>query len=160
MASYAVNNYYAELEQALEVIAELVRVSGFTARVVADHNGLVDRNVAWAAGIGSYGKNANLLLPNAGSWFVLGAVVTDAELAPTQAPVVDQCGPCTRCIDECPTQAIVAPGVVDARRCIAWLVQSDGMIPAELREAIGDRLYGCDECQEVCPPNRLSLIHI
>ncbi len=154
IARYATDNFYAELEDGLEVIADKVRGAGFQARVIADQNGLVDRNVAWSAGLGSYGKNANILLPEVGSWFVLGAVVTDAELTTTGPPVNDQCGPCTRCIDECPTQAIVAPGVVDANRCIAWLVQSDGIIPNQFREAIGDRLYGCDECQEVCPPNR------
>lgn len=154
VARYATRDYYAELERGLEAIAEQLRAHGFSARVVADQNGLVDRNVAWSAGIGSYGKNANLLLPDAGSWFVLGAVVTNAKLATTGPPVSDQCGPCTRCIDECPTGAILAPGVVDATRCIAWLVQSDGPLPLEFREAIGDRLYGCDECQEVCPPNR------
>src|SRR5690606_3900305 len=75
---------------------------------------------------------------------------------PSPAPVDDGCGSCTRCIDSCPTGAIVAPGVVDARRCLAWLVQAPGPIPAEHRVAMADRIYGCDDCQEVCPPNRLA----
>jgi epoxyqueuosine reductase len=84
---------------------------------------------------------------------VLGSVVTDAEL-PADEPVADGCGSCTRCISGCPTGAIVAPGVVDAARCLAWLVQAPGSFPRELRVDLGDRLYGCDECQVVCPPNR------
>jgi epoxyqueuosine reductase len=81
-------------------------------------------------------------------------VVTDAPLETATEPVADGCGTCVRCIDACPTGAIVAPGVVDARRCLAWLVQARGSFPVEHREALGDRLYGCDDCQEVCPPNR------
>jgi epoxyqueuosine reductase len=85
---------------------------------------------------------------------VLGSVVTDAPLDPSPGPVPDGCGTCTRCLDACPTAAIVAPGVVDARRCLAWLVQAPGTFPVEHRVALGDRIYGCDDCQEVCPPNR------
>ena len=87
---------------------------------------------------------------------MLGTVVTTAPLAPS-APVSEGCGPCRRCLDGCPTGAIVAPGVVDARRCLAWLVQADGDFPLEFREALGDRIYGCDDCQEVCPPNRQAI---
>ena len=124
--------------------------------MVADDNALVDREAAYRAGLGWYGKNANLLLPGEGSWFVLGSVVTDAPAAPPSRPrrCADGCGTCTRCLDGCPTGAIVAPGVVDARRCLAWLLQVEGAFPREHRVALGDRLYGCDDCQEVCPPNR------
>ena len=85
---------------------------------------------------------------------MLGCVVTDAPVPPTSAPVDDQCGSCRRCLDGCPTGAITAPGVVDARRCLSWLLQAEGSFPLEHRAALGDRIYGCDECQEVCPPNR------
>jgi epoxyqueuosine reductase len=85
---------------------------------------------------------------------VLGAVLTDADLPAAPEPVADGCGACRRCLDGCPTGAIVAPGVVDARRCLAWLVQAPGIIPQQYRVALGDRIYGCDDCQEVCPPNR------
>jgi epoxyqueuosine reductase len=122
--------------------------------VVCDDNALVDRAAAWRAGIGWYGKSANILLPDLGSWFVLGSVVSDAPLPAARAPQADGCGACTRCVDGCPTAAIVAPGVVDARRCLAWLVQAPGEFPPALRAALGDRIYGCDVCQEVCPPNR------
>jgi epoxyqueuosine reductase len=135
------------------VVAGRLRADGHRARVVADDNGLVDREVAYRAGLGWFGKNANLLLPGEGSWFVLGSVVTTAALAPAPAPVADGCGACRRCLDGCPTGAIVAPGVVDASRCLAWLVQRAGVFPRRHRRALGDRIYGCDDCQEVCPPN-------
>src|SRR5438105_6711215 len=134
-------------------MARRLEVDGWRARVLADDNALVDREAARRAGLGWYGKNANVLLPGAGSWFVLGSVVTDAPLPPADHEVPDGCGSCTRCLDGCPTGAIVAPGVVDARRCLAWLVQQPGSFPVELRAALGDRIYGCDDCQEVCPPN-------
>ncbi len=154
VARYSWHEHYGDLEAALQPIADRLTRSGYRARIVADTNALVDRNVAWSAGIGWYGKNSNLLLPGRGSWFVLGAVVTDAELEPTGPPVNDGCGSCNQCIEDCPTDAIVAPGVVDATRCLAWIVQAGGSIPPAYREAIGDRLYGCDDCQDVCPPNR------
>lgn len=136
--------------------AELT-AAGWRARVVADDNALVDREAAVRAGLGWYGKNANVLLPGRGSEVVLGTVVTDADLTAAVAatePAPDGCGPCRRCLDACPTGALVAPGVVDARRCLAWLVQAGGDFPLEFREALGDRLYGCDDCQDVCPVNR------
>ena len=117
----------------------------------------MDRAAAVRAGIGWYGHNANVLLPGRGSWFVLGAVVTDAALPPSD-PVDEGCGTCRRCIDGCPTGAIVEPGVVDARRCLAWLVQAPGSIPRVYRKALGGRLYGCDDCQEVCPVGRSEVV--
>lgn len=156
VARYAWSDHYERLREGLEAMAEVLRQAGHTARVVADSNALVDRNAAWRAGLGWYGKNTNLLVPESGSWFVLGAVITDVAVAGAGEPVPDGCGACTACIDDCPTEAIVAPGVLDARRCIAWLVQAAEPIPVEYRAAVGDRLYGCDICQEVCPPNRLA----
>lgn len=154
VAAYATDDHYAALRRALLAIAERLRARGWSARVLVDDNALVDREAAYRAGIGWYGKNANVLLPGEGSWFVLGSVVTTAPLDVDDGPVADGCGACRRCIDGCPTNAIVAPGVVDARRCLAWLLQAKGDFPLEYRAALGDRLYGCDECQEVCPPNR------
>ena len=156
VARYSWHDHYDDLEHALAPIADRLVEAGHRVRIVADTNQLVDRHVAWASGIGWYGKNSNLLLPGAGSWFVLGAVVTDAELAPTGPPLVDGCGSCSQCIDDCPTTAIVAPGVVDATRCLAWIVQAGGTIPIGYREVIGNRIYGCDDCQDVCPPNRAA----
>lgn len=153
---YAWADHYGELRDALHVVAAALKAEGWRARVLADDNALVDREAAHRAGLGWYGKNANLLLPGAGSWFVLGSVATDAPLRPSSERVADGCRTCRRCLDGCPTGAIVAPGVVDARRCLAWLVQAEGTFPEEHRVALGDRIYGCDDCQEVCPPNRAA----
>lgn len=156
VARYAWEDHYQVLRAALSAVAARLKDDGWRARVVVDDNALVDREAAYRAGLGWYGKNANLLLPGQGSWFVLGSVITDAPLPATRPEerVPDGCGSCTRCIDGCPTGAIVAPGVVDARRCLAWLVQAEGWFPREHRVALADRIYGCDDCQEVCPPNR------
>ncbi|HUR78489.1 MAG TPA: tRNA epoxyqueuosine(34) reductase QueG [Acidimicrobiales bacterium] len=154
VARYVWRDHYAELRDALGVVAATLRDAGFAARVLADDNALVDRAVAVRAGLGWWGKNANVLVPGHGSWVVLGCVVTDAPLVPSDDRPEDGCGSCSRCIDGCPTGAIVAPGVVDARRCLAWLVQAPGTFPVEFRQALGDRIYGCDDCQEVCPPSR------
>lgn len=156
VAAYAQSDHYSKLRAALGQVAELLRREGHKAVVAADDNALVDREAARRAGLGWYGKNSNILLPGRGSWFVLGSVITTAELSPC-APVPEQCGACRRCLDGCPTGAIIASGVVDARRCLAWLVQADGDFPEEFREPLGDRIYGCDDCQEVCPPNRIAV---
>ncbi|MET0491482.1 MAG: tRNA epoxyqueuosine(34) reductase QueG [Acidimicrobiales bacterium] len=156
VAAYAWRDHYADLRAGLTAVAEVLRADGWKARVVADDNALVDREAAVRAGLGWYGKNSTVLLPGAGSEFVLGSVVTDAELPVTDEPVADGCGPCRRCVDACPTGAIVAPGVIDARRCLAWLVQAPGDFPDAFREALDDRIYGCDDCQDVCPVNRRS----
>ena len=154
IARYSWVDHYAPLRHALGAMAAVLRTEGYRTRVLADDNTLVDRAAAYRAGLGWFGKNANLLLPGRGSWFVLGSLLTDAALPIANAPVADGCGTCVRCIDGCPTGAIVAPGVVDARRCLAWLAQRPGPFPNEFLEALGDRIYGCDDCQEVCPPNR------
>jgi epoxyqueuosine reductase len=155
VARYAWTDHYRPLREGLQVVARALKSEGWRARVLADDNALVDRAAAQRAGLGWFGKNANLLLPGQGSWFVLGSVVTDAPLvAAPPEPVPDGCGTCRRCLDGCPTEAIVAPGVVDARRCLAWLLQVEGPFPRDHRVALGDRIYGCDDCQEVCPPNR------
>lgn len=158
IAAYARQDHYSELRASLELVARRLRADGWIARVVADDNALVDRAAAVRAGIGWWGRNSNVLLPGRGSWFVLGSVVTDAPLSPSEK-IPDGCGSCRRCLDGCPTGAILDNGVVDARRCLAWLVQAPGDIPREFREALGGRLYGCDDCQEVCPvgrPERLT----
>lgn len=152
VAQYAWTDHYAELRSALRAVADRLKAAGERATVCCDANGLVDREAAYSAGLGWYGKNANLMIPGAGSWFVLGSVITTAELAPAEQPVADGCGTCHRCLDACPTGAIVAPGVIDGARCLAWVLQRPGPIPVELRAAVGDRMYGCDDCQDACPP--------
>jgi epoxyqueuosine reductase len=153
VAAYARSDHYGTLRRGLSVISDRLRDLGWQSRVLADDNALVDREAAYRAGLGWYGKNSNVLLPGRGSWFVLGSVVTTAPLEPDDAPMADGCGTCRRCISGCPTGAIVAAGVVDARRCLAWLLQMTGDFPREHRVALGDRIYGCDDCQEVCPQN-------
>ncbi|WP_436795601.1 tRNA epoxyqueuosine(34) reductase QueG [Actinospongicola halichondriae] len=157
IARYAWRDHYADLRAALDAGAGVLRTAGHRAMVIADQNGLVDRAAAHRAGIGWWGRNANLLIPGAGSWFVLGSIVTDAALPPASEPVADGCRTCRRCIPACPTEAIVDDGTIDARRCLAWLVQDTGMFPRAHRVALGDRLYGCDDCQDVCPPGRSTV---
>lgn len=152
VARYAQEDYYRRLRAALDQVAARLVAYGWQARVLADDNALVDRAAAQRAGLGWYGKNANILLAGLGSWFVLGSVLTDAVL-PYSEQAKPACGACRRCLRSCPTGALVAPGVLDARRCLAWLVQAEGIFPWEHRVALGDRIYGCDDCQEVCPPN-------
>jgi len=153
VARYARRDVYRDLAEALSMVALELRRDGHRAHVFVDDNAVVDRAAAYRAGLGWFGKNANILVRGAGSFFVLGSVVTSAYLQANELPVADGCGSCSRCIDSCPTAAIVAPGVVDARRCLSWLLQKPGVFPREFREALGDRIYGCDDCQEVCPPS-------
>ena len=156
VARYARADHYEDLGAALRAEARSIRAAGHRAVAFADDNSIVDRGVAHLAGLGWFGRNANLLIAGAGSMFVLGCIVTTADYE-VSAPVPDGCGTCSRCEPACPTGAIVAPGVIDARRCLAWLMQRPGVFPPEFREALGDRLYGCDDCQEACPPTvRLS----
>jgi epoxyqueuosine reductase len=152
VARYAWVDHYEPLRAGLRAMARRLRAAGERAVAFADDNAIVDREVAHRAGLGWFGKNANLLLPGAGSWFVLGCVITTAAYPDVASPVADGCGACHRCLDACPTGAIIAPGVVDANRCLAWVLQRPGTMPVELRPAVGDRLYGCDDCQEACPP--------
>ncbi len=158
VARYSWVDHYADLRRALDAVAAELRRTGNKARVLADDNALVDREAAFRAGLGWYGKNTNLLLHDRGSEFVLGAVITDADLPMAAPPAArSECGPCSRCLPACPTGALIAPGVLDATRCLAWLLQAEGAFPREHRIALVGRLYGCDDCQDVCPPNRVEL---
>ncbi len=126
----------------------------FAARWYVDDGPMLDRAAAARAGLGWFGKNGNILNPTYGSWILLGQLITDLPLTP-DAPLGKTCGQCTRCIPACPTDAIVAPYVVDNRRCISYLtIEHKGDIPLELREEMGNWVFGCDICQEVCPVNR------
>jgi epoxyqueuosine reductase len=161
IARYAWVDHYAPLREGLWAVARRLRADGWKAVPFADDNSIVDREVARLAGIGWPGKNANLLVQGAGSWFVLGCVVTTAPLPVADTEVPDGCGTCRRCLDACPTAAIIEPGVIDGAKCLAWVLQKPGPIPEHLRAAIGDRLYGCDDCQDACPPTvRLGVRHV
>ncbi len=152
VAGYVWSDYYEQLRSSLRKIASKLEADGYRCIVLADDNAMVDREIAYQAGLGWFGKNSNLLIDGAGSYFVLGCIITDAALTPAVAPVADGCGSCRRCLDNCPTQAIIAPGVIDANKCLAWLLQKPGVFDRDYRIALNDRIYGCDDCQEVCPP--------
>jgi epoxyqueuosine reductase len=151
IARFATDDHYAPLRTALGDLASLLEGAGHRAEVRCDDNRLVDRAVAVRSGIAWWGKSAMVLAPGAGPWMLLGSVLTDAVLEPTP-PMVRDCGTCDACIPACPTGAIVAPGVLDARRCLAAVLQSKGSIPRDLRAEVGDRWYGCDDCLTACPP--------
>jgi epoxyqueuosine reductase len=122
-------------------------------RSYVDTGPILERVYARHAGIGWIGKNTCIIHPKLGSWLFLGVILTSLDL-PTDAVLPDRCGSCTRCIDACPTQAIVAPGKLDARLCIAYLtIEKRGDMPEELRSGVGHQIFGCDICQDVCPWN-------
>lgn len=151
VARFATTDHYDGLRHALGEIADVLIAAGYRAEILVDDNRLVDRAAAVRAGVGWWGKNTMVLSPRSGPWLLLGSVVTDAPLEVSQ-PMVRDCGTCAACLPACPTGALVAPGVLDARRCLAYWAQASGPIPLELREAMGDRIYGCDDCLEACPP--------
>jgi epoxyqueuosine reductase len=133
------------------------QVPGCQARGVVDSAPLAERDFAWLAGLGWYGKNTMLIDPRAGSYFFLAAVVTDLALPADGPPQTDHCGTCTACLEACPTDAFPAPGVLDASLCIsAVTIEDHGPIEAGLRPGLGDWIFGCDICQEVCPWNRFA----
>ena len=147
---YTWTDAYAELREKLE---ELGRRLGGEFRVLVDANQHVDREAAARSGVGFYGKNTMLITRKHGSWVVLGTLVTTTELEPTP-PLGLDCGSCRLCIDACPTNALEEAGVLDVNRCLSYWTQSRHSIPEPVRAALGDRVYGCDICQDVCPWNR------
>jgi epoxyqueuosine reductase len=149
-------DYHRSVRQRLQTLREAVvqMDPGTRTHPFVDTSPILEKGVAQRAGIGWQGKHTNLIRKRSGSWFFLGGLATDLTL-PASDAARDHCGTCRSCIDICPTRAIVAPYVLDARLCIAYLtIEHRGPIPRELRAAIGNRIFGCDDCQEVCPWNR------
>jgi epoxyqueuosine reductase len=142
------------LRSLAEKIAQTIGPHGY--RVFSDSAPVLEKALAEKAGLGWIGKHTNLLSRDAGSWFFLGEILTDLPL-PTDMPAANHCGSCRNCIDACPTGAILGPYRLDARRCIAYLtIELRGPIPVELRPLMGNRIFGCDDCQLVCPWNRFA----
>ncbi|MGI8518116.1 MAG: epoxyqueuosine reductase [Acidimicrobiia bacterium] len=145
---------YEPLRAALGQIKGALLTAGQKAEVLCDDNRLVDRAAAVRAGVGWWGKNSMVLASGLGPWILLGSVVTDLIVEP-DPPLLRGCGTCSACLPACPTGALIAPGVLDARLCLAAWAQTPGVFPIELRRAMGNRLYGCDDCLDACPPGRL-----
>ncbi|MGH8264784.1 MAG: tRNA epoxyqueuosine(34) reductase QueG [Steroidobacteraceae bacterium] len=153
-------DYHKLLRQRLQQLADRVTeaIGPFGFRVFVDSAPVLEKPLARNAGLGWIGKHTNLINSRAGSWFFLGEIYTDLPL-PVDVPATDHCGTCQACIDVCPTRAIVAPYQLDARRCISYLtIEHAGSIPEEFRRPMGNRVYGCDDCQLVCPWNKFAHI--
>jgi epoxyqueuosine reductase len=151
-------DYHKVLRGRLQQLAERIaaRVGPFGYRAFVDTAPVLEKALARNAGLGWIGKHTNLLNNAAGSWFFLGELYTDLPL-PVDEPATEHCGTCVRCIDICPTRAIVAPYELDARRCISYLtIELRDSIPLELRPLLGNRIYGCDDCQLICPWNKFA----
>jgi epoxyqueuosine reductase len=151
-------DYHKVLRRALAALAQELqqRIGPFGYRVCVDTAPVLEKALARQAGLGWIGKHTNLIAKDAGSWFFLGEILTDLPL-PVDERASAHCGTCQACIPACPTGAIVAPWRLDARRCISYLtIESHGAIPVELRALVGNRIYGCDDCQLVCPWNKYA----
>ena len=159
IARYALGrDYHKILRMRLQKLADKIRaeIGPFGYRVFVDSAPVLEKPLAQKAGLGWIGKHTNLINKEAGSWFMLGEIYTDIAL-PTDNAARDHCGSCQSCIDVCPTGAIVAPYLLDARRCISYLtIELKGTVPVEFRSAIGNRIFGCDDCQLFCPWNKFA----
>ncbi len=155
-------DYHKLMRNRLQALADRIAaaIGPFGYRAFADSAPVLEKAIARDAGVGFIGKHTNLIDRDGGSWFFLGELYTDLPL-PVDVPATAHCGTCARCIDVCPTQAIVAPYTLDARRCISYLtIELRDSIPTELRPLIGNRIYGCDDCQLVCPWNKFAKVSL
>jgi epoxyqueuosine reductase len=151
------DDYHDVVKAKLKTLAAgIVRDHGVEVKVFVDTAPVMEKPLAQAAGLGWQGKHTNLVSREFGSWLFLGSIFTTLDIPP-DAPEGDHCGQCRRCLDSCPTNAFTAPYEIDARRCISYLtIEHKGAIPPEFREAIGNRIYGCDDCLAVCPWNKFA----
>ena len=157
IARYAWNNDYHDLiEKKLSELDQKLQTLGGTQKFYVDTGPVLERDFASDAGLGWNGKSTMQIHRRLGTWFFLADILTTLDLTP-DAPIRDHCGSCTRCMTACPTQAITAPRKLDARRCVSYLtIEHSGSIPEPLRPLIGNRIYGCDDCQLVCPWNKFA----
>lgn len=157
MARYAWGgDYHDWMLERLAPLNELLTTAGGTQKPYVDTGPVLERDFAALAGLGWHGKSTMLVNRRLGTWFLIGEIITTLELPPDE-PENDHCGRCTRCMDACPTGAITSPLKLDARRCLSYLtIENKGRIPLEFREALGDRIYGCDDCLDACPWNRFA----
>jgi epoxyqueuosine reductase len=156
------NDYHQVIKDKLKTLLEFIRenIGEVDGRAFVDSAPVLDKAWAKKSGLGWIGKNANLLNKQSGSFFFLAELITDLELEYDIAPEKDHCGTCTRCIDACPTDAIVAPYVIDGSRCISYLtIELKEAIPADFKNQMDGWMFGCDVCQDVCPWNRFSVLH-
>ena len=152
-------DYHKLMRLRLQKLAnKIATVTGhFSYRVFTDSAPVLEKALARNAGLGWIGKHSNLINKKAGSWFFLGEIYTDLPLTADQTTASNHCGTCSACIDICPTKAIIGPYQIDARRCISYLtIELRGTIPVEYRPLIGNRIYGCDDCQLICPWNKFA----
>ncbi|MCP4447068.1 MAG: tRNA epoxyqueuosine(34) reductase QueG [Myxococcales bacterium] len=161
VAQYALgDDYHHVMRGMLGTLAEALSAKAgttFSSRICIDSAPLLERELAERAGLGFVAKNTMLISPGIGSYTLLGVLLTSAEMLTTKAPSARDCGGCTACLEACPTQAFRAPYSLDAKRCISYLtIESQGAMPEELRQLVGDRIFGCDVCQDVCPYNAVA----
>ena len=158
ISTYALHrDYHDVIKGKLKILATwFAKTFGHDVKIFVDTAPLMEKPLAAQAGLGWQGKHTNLVSRELGSWFFIGSILTTAEL-PFDEPEIDHCGSCQACLDICPTQAFTAPHQIDARRCISYLtIEHKGEIPHEFRKAIGNRIYGCDDCLAICPWNKFA----
>lgn len=148
-------DYHRVLKEKLgKLICEIEKIQSFEYKAFVDTGPLVDRELAWKAGVGYYGKNCSIINKDYGSFIFLGYILTDLDINVDISPIDSQCGNCDYCIRACPTKALESPYKLNPKKCISYLTQTKENIPIELREKMGIKIYGCDTCQKVCPKNK------
>ncbi|WP_422484364.1 tRNA epoxyqueuosine(34) reductase QueG [Gudongella sp. DL1XJH-153] len=149
------SDYHFVLKDKMEsLVTEMKKNFDFDYKLFVDTGPLIDRELAYRAGIGYYGKNCSIINPDYGSFIFIGYILTDLELEIDYYQMESQCGDCTLCLDACPTGALEAPGILNPKICISYLTQTKELIPEELSSRMGIKVYGCDTCQSVCPKNK------